>query len=107
MFKALDILTVWPSSHHLCCGADLRSTSRARCAAFGDLVGMCCRFDVAPSTVSHHLKELRTAGLVDMERRGRWVYVNVNKNALNALRAFAENPGAGAACGAPASATEC
>jgi ArsR family transcriptional regulator len=29
---------------------------------------------VSQPTVSHHLKVLRQAGLVDSEKRGRWVY---------------------------------
>lgn len=40
------------------------------CAAC-DLVG---DLDVSQPTVSHHLKVLREAGLVNSERRGRWVY---------------------------------
>ena len=31
-------------------------------------------FDVGQPTVSHHLKVLRDAGLVDSERRGLWAY---------------------------------
>lgn len=39
--------------------------------------------------ISHHLKVLRDAGLVDAERDsvdGRWVYYSINKRALNQLR---------------------
>jgi ArsR family transcriptional regulator, arsenate/arsenite/antimonite-responsive transcriptional repressor len=36
-----------------------------------DLLGA---FDVGQSTISHHLKVLREAGLVDCQRRGTWVY---------------------------------
>jgi ArsR family transcriptional regulator len=36
-----------------------------------DLTG---QFDVSGPTISHHLKVLREAGLVDCERRGTWVY---------------------------------
>ena len=32
------------------------------------------RFDVTGPTISHHLKVLRAAGLIDCERRGTWVY---------------------------------
>ena len=31
-------------------------------------------FELAGPTISHHLKVLREAGLVDAERRGTWVY---------------------------------
>ena len=31
-------------------------------------------FEVSGSTISHHLKTLRDAGLVDAERRASWVY---------------------------------
>lgn len=31
-------------------------------------------FDLSGPTISHHLKVLREAGLVDCERRGTWVY---------------------------------
>ncbi|OUC99997.1 ArsR/SmtB family transcription factor [Streptosporangium minutum] len=31
-------------------------------------------FDLTAPTISHHLKVLRTANLIDSERRGTWVY---------------------------------
>jgi ArsR family transcriptional regulator, arsenate/arsenite/antimonite-responsive transcriptional repressor len=31
-------------------------------------------FDLTAPTISHHLKVLRMAGLIDSERRGTWVY---------------------------------
>ncbi len=36
-------------------------------------------------TISHHLKVLRTAGLLDSERRASWVYYRVNRTALQQL----------------------
>jgi ArsR family transcriptional regulator, arsenate/arsenite/antimonite-responsive transcriptional repressor len=39
-------------------------------------------FDVGQPTVSHHLKVLRQAGIVDSERRGLWAYYYVVPNAL-------------------------
>ena len=45
-------------------------------------------FDVSQSTVSHHLKVLREAGLVDSERRGLWAYYYVNPDALKELSAW-------------------
>ena len=45
-------------------------------------------FDLSQPTVSHHLKVLRDAGLVDSERRGLWAYYYVNPEALEELSAW-------------------
>src|SRR6201998_702426 len=42
-------------------------------------------FDVSQPTISHHLKLLRLAGLLDCERRGTWVYYWVIPQALQQL----------------------
>ena len=42
---------------------------------------------VKQPTVSHHLKLLREAGLIDVERHGLWAYYFVQREALDALRA--------------------
>lgn len=42
-------------------------------------------FDVSQPTISHHLKLLRSAGLLDCERRGTWVYYWVIPSALRQL----------------------
>src|SRR6185369_10308522 len=42
-------------------------------------------FDVSGPTISHHLRVLREAGLVDCERRGTWVYYRVIPAALASL----------------------
>jgi ArsR family transcriptional regulator len=42
-------------------------------------------FDVSQPTISHHLRVLREAGLVDSERRGTWVYYWAEPDALEAL----------------------
>lgn len=44
--------------------------------------------DMAPNLISHHLRVLREAGLVDAERDavdGRWIYYSVNLRALREL----------------------
>jgi ArsR family transcriptional regulator, arsenate/arsenite/antimonite-responsive transcriptional repressor len=41
--------------------------------------------DLTQPTISHHLKVLRTAGLLDSERRGSWVYYRVIPEALQKL----------------------
>jgi ArsR family transcriptional regulator, arsenate/arsenite/antimonite-responsive transcriptional repressor len=45
-------------------------------------------FDVGQPTVSHHLKALREAGIVDSERRGLWAYYYVKPDALEELSAW-------------------
>ena len=45
-------------------------------------------FDLSQPTVSHHLKVLRDAGLVDSERRGLWAYYYVIPDALEELSAW-------------------
>ncbi len=45
-------------------------------------------FDVSQPTVSHHLKVLRAAGLVDSERRGLWAYYYVVPDALAEFAAW-------------------
>lgn len=44
-------------------------------------------FDLSQPTISHHLKVLRQAGLLDCERRGTWVYYWVIPAALQQLSA--------------------
>jgi ArsR family transcriptional regulator, arsenate/arsenite/antimonite-responsive transcriptional repressor len=45
-------------------------------------------FDISQPTLSHHLKKLRDAGLVGVERRGQWAYYYVVPGALDALSAW-------------------
>lgn len=44
--------------------------------------------EIAPSTLSHHLKELNRAGLVQMQRRGKHVECWVDPSTLDELAAF-------------------
>jgi ArsR family transcriptional regulator len=45
-----------------------------------------CEFEpalgLAQPTVSHHLKKLTDAGLLEREERGRWAYFSLNREAL-------------------------
>src|SRR3954454_9031772 len=45
-------------------------------------------FDIAQNTLSHHLKKLREAGIVGVERRGLWAYYYVTPEALEDLRTW-------------------
>ncbi|MET7638141.1 metalloregulator ArsR/SmtB family transcription factor [Streptomyces sp. NPDC005438] len=49
-------------------------------------------FDLAQPTVSHHLKLLRQAGLIDAERRGTWVYYRLRPEMTDRLAAILTRP---------------
>jgi ArsR family transcriptional regulator len=46
------------------------------------------RFGLSQPTISHHLKVLHEAGLVDREKRGVWVYYRARAEALTDLAAL-------------------
>jgi ArsR family transcriptional regulator len=94
----------------LCCGPDvapLSETSRkelaARFKALADPTRVaivnrlaatdeCCvcdltgAFELSQPTISHHLKLLREAGLVEASRRGTWAYYRLIPEAVTELR---------------------
>ena len=45
-------------------------------------------FDLSQPTVSHHLKVLREAGIVESERQGLWAYYYVIPDALTEFSAW-------------------
>lgn len=45
-------------------------------------------FELSGPTISHHLKTLREAGLVDADRRGTWVYYRARPAILRQLAAL-------------------
>ena len=55
-------------------------------------VAECCvcdlnaAFDLSQPTISHHLKVLRDAGLVESSRRGTWAYYRLVPEAVQDLR---------------------
>jgi ArsR family transcriptional regulator len=44
-------------------------------------------FELSQPTISHHLRILREAGLVESSRRGTWAYYRLVPNAIADLRA--------------------
>lgn len=45
-------------------------------------------------TVSHHMKKLLDAGLVEREQRGKWAYFSLKRDAVEKLAAVADLKGA-------------
>jgi len=88
MFKALSNpsrLSIFTRLASCCCG-------RMSCdvtAGLGECVGELGKdLGIAPSTVSHHIKELHRSGLLKMERHGQKITCWVEPSTLDALRAF-------------------
>jgi ArsR family transcriptional regulator len=50
--------------------------------------------DLSQPTVSHHLKKLTDAGLLEREQRGRWGYFSLKRDAVDTLAAVADLKGA-------------
>jgi ArsR family transcriptional regulator, arsenate/arsenite/antimonite-responsive transcriptional repressor len=49
-------------------------------------------FNLTQPTISHHLKVLREAGIIDSERRGTWVYYRLVPAALERMGALLSVP---------------
>lgn len=49
------------------------------------------KFNLSPPTISHHLKELADAGLIETERRGKYVTATINRQTAASVTRFLEN----------------
>jgi len=94
MFKALGDPTRLRIFEFLrsCCGpVAVDETGDVRVAQGPTAGEICCRITGSErinSTISFHLKELRIAGLITTERRGKHVVCSVNPEAVHILGAF-------------------
>jgi ArsR family transcriptional regulator len=72
-----------------CCSPGVKrtyeGTTPENCACVGDLGK---DLGIVPSTVSHHMKELRQAGLINSERRGQRIECWVDPNTYDAMKNF-------------------
>jgi ArsR family transcriptional regulator, arsenate/arsenite/antimonite-responsive transcriptional repressor len=69
--------------------ADPTRVAIINCLSAADEVCVCNlteTFDLSQPTISHHLKILRQAGLVESSRRGTWAYYRLVPEAVAALR---------------------
>ncbi len=94
MFKALGDptrLRIFTFLRGCCCLVAVEDSGDVR-PVDGPTAGeVCCRITGAEkitSTISHHLKELRLAGLITIERRGKNMICGVNREAVAALAAY-------------------
>ena len=81
-----DIFKALGNPHRLQIFLGLCDCSAEDCERTVGEIAAACK--LAPSTVSHHLKELRQAGLVTCERQGQRVICRLNVDALEGLSAF-------------------
>ena len=69
--------------------ADPTRVAIINCLSAADEVCVCNltdTFDLSQPTISHHLRILREAGLVESSRRGTWVYYRLVPESIAALR---------------------
>lgn len=68
--ELLRIIAASTSVDGACCAADVCACKLAEA------------LDLAPSTISHHMGVLVSAGLVSSEKRGLWVYYRLERETL-------------------------
>jgi DNA-binding transcriptional ArsR family regulator len=68
-----------------CCGPGCCAPEEGRGNTVSKIAG---RFDLSLSTVSHHLKELRKAGLIRCEKRGQQVVCTPDPEVLRLIEEF-------------------
>jgi ArsR family transcriptional regulator, arsenate/arsenite/antimonite-responsive transcriptional repressor len=68
----------------------LRLLSLIACHEGGEacVCDLTAAFELTAPTISHHLKVLKQAGLIDSQRRGTWIYYWINPAALQRLSAI-------------------
>lgn len=85
VFKALsnpNRLKIFMRLVSCCAPGTVCTVNEGNSAYVGDLAS---DLDIVPSTVSHHIKELRRAGLINMRRQGQKVECWVDRDVIKEL----------------------
>jgi len=69
---------------------ELLKRPKASCCSIGKRGGMCAcdiesELELSQPTISHHMKVLREAGLVEAEKIGQWMWYRRNEERLREL----------------------
>jgi DNA-binding transcriptional ArsR family regulator len=87
IFRALgdpSRLAIYEVIRRGCSDGEGRSDEELR-RNIGEIAG---EFNLSLSTVSHHIKELRNAGLIRCERRGQQIFCSIDPDALGIADRF-------------------
>ncbi len=68
--------SLMPETGDVCCGIEKAFTRACGC------------MDLSRSTISHHLKELQSAGLVNCTRSGQVISCKINEEVIEIIRHF-------------------
>jgi ArsR family transcriptional regulator len=77
-----------------CCPVAVSETGEVRRFEGATVGEVCCHVTGSEkfnSTISHHLRELRLAGLISAEREGKFMVCSINREAVDALSAYFAN----------------
>jgi ArsR family transcriptional regulator len=97
MFKALGDptrLSIFQFLRSYCCATVGREGEMQAFEGptISEVCGHVCGDKKITTSMSFHLKELRNAGLIETEKRGKFVCCCVNRTALSALSSFLHDP---------------
>jgi ArsR family transcriptional regulator, arsenate/arsenite/antimonite-responsive transcriptional repressor len=99
-FRGAGLMATLGIETAIACCAPLGDAARVRIvnllATSSEPVCACELYEplgLSQPTVSHHLKKLVEAGLLDREQRGKWAYFSLRRDAVETLAAVADLKG--------------
>jgi ArsR family transcriptional regulator, arsenate/arsenite/antimonite-responsive transcriptional repressor len=67
----------------------LENIARSQCPLTCSMAGEA--LTISAATLSHHIKELQTSGLIDVRREGKFAYLSIRPGVLEALSAYLQS----------------